>query len=66
MTALMGRTEPRDLYDFWYLTEIEGIAVSEHLFPFYNKAENKKHDPKQLMEKVLKKKMLLNEIGRKN
>lgn len=21
MAALMGRTEPRDLYDFWYLTE---------------------------------------------
>lgn len=55
MTALMGRTEPRDLYDFWYLTEIEGINVDEHIFPFYNKAENKKHDPKQLMEKVLKK-----------
>jgi predicted nucleotidyltransferase component of viral defense system len=55
MTALMGRTEPRDLYDFWYLTEIEGINVDEHIFSFYNKAENKKHDPKQLMEIVLKK-----------
>lgn len=55
MTALMGRTEPRDLYDFWYLTEIEGINIDEHIFPFYNKAENKKHDPKLLIEKVLKK-----------
>lgn len=55
MTALMGRTEPRDLYDFWYLTEIEGVSVLEHLHSFYNKAENKKHDPQKLMERVLKK-----------
>ncbi len=27
MAALMGRTEPRDLYDFWYLTELERIKV---------------------------------------
>ena len=55
MTALMGRTEPRDLYDFWYLTEMEGIDVEEYLFPFYNKAENKNQDPEKLMEKVLNK-----------
>ena len=55
MTALMGRTEPRDLYDFWYLTEMEGIDVEEYLFPFYNKAENKNQDPEKLMEKVLSK-----------
>jgi len=53
MTALMGRTEPRDLYDFWYLTEIEQLDVSEHTIPFYNKAKHKKHDPKRFMEKVL-------------
>jgi len=45
MTALMGRTEPRDLYDFWYLTEIEGINVDEHTFPFYNKAEKQETQP---------------------
>ncbi len=53
MTALMGRTEPRDLYDFWYLTEIERLDVSEHIYSFNNKAEHKKHDPKKFMEKVL-------------
>ncbi|MBS0623507.1 MAG: nucleotidyl transferase AbiEii/AbiGii toxin family protein [Verrucomicrobia bacterium] len=55
MTALMGRTEPRDLYDFWYLTEIERLNVAEHLFSFNNKAKNKKQDPKKFMEKVLSK-----------
>jgi len=55
MTALMGRTEPRDLYDFWYLTEVKRLNVAEYTIPFDNKAKNKNHDPKQLIEKVLKK-----------
>src|SRR5690606_13359634 len=55
MTALMGRTEPRDLYDFWYLTEIERLDVAEHIFSFNSKAEHKKHDPKNFMHKVLSK-----------
>ena len=55
MAALMGRTEPRDLYDFWYLMEIERIAIKEHLISFHNKAERKKHNPKHFAEKVLKK-----------
>jgi predicted nucleotidyltransferase component of viral defense system len=55
MTALMGRTEPRDLYDFWYLTEIERLNVGELRIPFYNKAKNKKQDPKKLIDKVLNK-----------
>lgn len=55
MTALMGRTEPRDLYDFWYLTEIEQLDVAEYIYSFNNKAEHKKHNPKKFMEKVLSK-----------
>jgi uncharacterized protein len=55
MAALMGRTEPRDLYDFWYLTEIERLDVAEHIYSFNNKAEHKKHDPKNFMQKVLSK-----------
>jgi len=53
MTALMGRTEPRDLYDFWYLTEIERLDVSDYIYSFNSKSEHKKHDPKKFMEKVL-------------
>lgn len=55
MTALMGRTEPRDLYDFWFLTEIKLLDVSEHIYSFNNKAEHKKHNPKNFMQKVLSK-----------
>ncbi|MEA4904994.1 MAG: nucleotidyl transferase AbiEii/AbiGii toxin family protein [Petrimonas sp.] len=55
MAALMGRTEPRDLYDFWYLTEVERLDVAEHISSFNNKAEHKKHDPKNFMDKVLSK-----------
>lgn len=53
MAALMGRTEPRDLFDFWYLTEIEGLNVAEHIISFNNKAEHKKQDPKKFLGKVL-------------
>ncbi len=52
----MGRTEPRDLYDFWYLTEIERLDVSDHIYSFNSKAKHKKHDPKKFIEKVLSKK----------
>lgn len=41
MAALMGRTEPRDLYDFWYLTEVERIDTSEHSVSFHHKAKGK-------------------------
>lgn len=42
MVALMGRTETRDLYDFWYLMEIEGMAIQEHDIAFSkNKAKHK-------------------------
>ncbi len=55
MAALMGRTEPRDLYDFWYLAEIERINIAEHTALFCNKAVRKKHDPKNFAQKVLSK-----------
>ena len=55
MTALMGRTEPRDLYDFWYLTEVVQIDLAEHLFEFQNKAHHKNQNPKKIMEKVMSK-----------
>ncbi|MDR3183963.1 MAG: nucleotidyl transferase AbiEii/AbiGii toxin family protein [Prevotellaceae bacterium] len=53
MTALMGRTEPRDLYDFWYLTEIGQLRVSDYLFEFENKAKHKGQSPEKFQEKVL-------------
>lgn len=55
MTALMGRTQARDLYDFWYLTGNERMSTKEHKSDFERKAKNKKHNPKQFQEKVLAK-----------
>ncbi|MCO5240542.1 MAG: hypothetical protein M9904_10855 [Chitinophagaceae bacterium] len=51
----MGRTEPRDLFDFWYLTEYEGMDTRYHKPEFERKAKNKKHDPRLFEEKVLAK-----------
>lgn len=55
MTALMGRTEPRDLYDFWYLVEIERMKITDFLFEFQNKAQHKKQNSEKFMEKALSK-----------
>lgn len=55
MAALMGRTEPRDLYDFWHLTENERLDTKHHKPEFERKAKNKKHNPDQFEEKVLAK-----------
>lgn len=55
ITALMGRTIPRDLYDFDYLIEEEGIELQDVYIEFIRKAENKGHDPKKFMDKVMPK-----------
>ena len=43
MVALMGRRIPRDLYDFYYLTEKENMELEEVYTEFMCKAENKEH-----------------------
>jgi len=55
MTALMGRTEPRDLFDFWHLTEQEGMDTRYHKPEFERKARHKKHDPDLFETKILAK-----------
>lgn len=52
MVALMGRNIPRDLYDFYYLTEKENIELEEVYIEFIRKAENKGHNPKEFADKV--------------
>jgi len=54
-TALMGRTIPRDLYDFNYLIEEEGIELQDIYIEFMRKAENKGHNPKEFMDKLMPK-----------
>ncbi len=52
MVALMGRTIPRDLYDFEYLTNNEGIELQDVFIGFQLKAEHKGQDPKEFIKKV--------------
>ena len=47
MTAIMGRTIPRDVYDLWYLFDIEGMDIEDHFIEFESKASNKGHDSKE-------------------
>lgn len=52
ITALMGRTIPRDLFDFNYLIEEEGLELKEVYIEFIRKSENKGHNPKEFIDKV--------------
>lgn len=48
MRSVMQRTTPRDIYDLWYLFEIEGLDIEDYVFAFQNKAKHKGYDPKDL------------------
>ena len=52
MAALMGRTEPRDLYDFDYLTAIEQIDLQDVYYEFERKATHKGLVPGEFVEKI--------------
>jgi len=60
MVALMGRTVPRDLYDFEYLTNEEGIEIQDVFGEFQSKALHKattdKHNPENFVKVVSDKK----------
>ena len=51
MAAIMGRTIPRDIYDLWYLLEIDGMNLEEHIPEFERKAKNKNQKPELFKEK---------------
>ena len=54
LCAIIGRTEPRDLYDIWYLFE-KDLDFSSIPFAFKDKAEFKDIDPGSI-NRILKKK----------
>ena len=58
MRSIMQRTAPRDIYDLWYLFEIEGLDIEDYIFAFQDKAKYKRYDPKDLTEVVEKKKKI--------
>lgn len=56
MRSLMQRTMSRDLYDIFYLFEIENNDIEQYIFNFKKKAEFKKLNPGELAEAVQNKK----------
>jgi predicted nucleotidyltransferase component of viral defense system len=52
MCALMGRTQPRDLYDLWYLLAYEKMDIRHNWPEFERKAKSKGHLPAAFKEKV--------------
>ena len=45
MRSIMQRTIPRDIYDLWYLFEIEKQNIEDYIFLFEDKAKYKGFDP---------------------
>jgi uncharacterized protein len=55
MRSLMERTQPRDIYDLWYLLEIDGLNISEIRNEFRKKVEHKGLNPDDFISKVTEK-----------
>ncbi|RKY95165.1 MAG: nucleotidyl transferase AbiEii/AbiGii toxin family protein, partial [Ignavibacteriae bacterium] len=55
MRTLMQRTQPRDLYDIWYMFEDENKDIEDFIFNFQEKTKFKQLDPKQFTETILRK-----------
>jgi len=66
MAALMSRTIPRDLYDFEYVTNFEGIELQDIYSEFRAKAEHKGHNPDEFVEKVSEKEKILEKAWNDN
>lgn len=56
LRSLMQRTMPRDLYDVWYLLEMENYNIEDYVFDFRKKAELKNLIPDELTGTVQNKK----------
>jgi len=66
MAALMGRTIPRDLCDFEYLTNTEGIELQDVFYEFQRKAEHKGYNPGEFVQKVTEKEKIFEKAWTEN
>ena len=66
MAALMGRTIPRDLYDFDYLINNEGIELQDVFYEYQSKAKHKGHIPDEFVAKVTAKEKVLEKAWNEN
>jgi predicted nucleotidyltransferase component of viral defense system len=55
MRSLIQRTMPRDIYDIWYMFEVENLDIEDFIFNFQEKTEFKQLDPKKFTQTVLAK-----------
>lgn len=55
MRSLMQRTMPRDLYDLWFLLEVEGYNILDFISDFQEKARYKNLDPDMFVNTVISK-----------
>lgn len=52
MRSIMQRTAPRDIYDLWYLFEVEGQDIEDHVFAFQEKANHKGYNPNEFTKVI--------------
>lgn len=55
MRSLIQRTMPRDIYDIWYMFEVENLDIEDFIFDFQEKTKFKQLDPKKFTQTVLAK-----------
>ena len=66
LRSLMQRTVPRDLYDIWYLLEVEKNDIENSVFNFKEKAEFKKLDPLNFLKTIAEKEAAYKSLWEKN
>jgi predicted nucleotidyltransferase component of viral defense system len=52
LRSLLSRQQPRDLYDLWYLSEIEGLEMCNYSHEFEEKAQHKHLKPENLEKRI--------------
>jgi len=52
MRSLMERTQPRDIYDLWYLLECDNLNIVDYKNEFSQKAKHKEFNSSDLIGKV--------------
>ena len=62
LCALIGRTEPRDIYDALYLFELGTIDHQAVAYAFPSKAKSKGYDPKRLSKILIGKKSTIERL----
>jgi predicted nucleotidyltransferase component of viral defense system len=54
LRSLLSRQQPRDFYDLWYLSEIEGMEMNDYIAEFGTKAKYKGLNPESLESRIEK------------